>query len=56
MSDMPQRLRDLHDRANSARVVDFSLIREAADHIQRLEQQAADTDEFLRQNHPEYYG
>ncbi|GGM52419.1 hypothetical protein ACFFX1_55585 [Dactylosporangium sucinum] len=53
-SDMPQRLRDLHDRAGHG-VVDYSLILDAADHIERLEQQAVEADEWMRENHPEYY-
>jgi hypothetical protein len=36
MSNLPERLRDLYERAGRG-VVDYSLIREAADHIERLE-------------------
>ncbi len=55
MSDLPERLRALHERANSARVVDYSLILEAAREIERLEQQAADSAQWMRENFPEFY-
>lgn len=54
MSNLPERLRDLHERAGRG-VVDYGLILEAAREIERLEQQAADTEEWLRENMPEMY-
>lgn len=55
MSDLPERLRALYERANSARVVDYSLILEAASEIERLERQATESDEWMRENMPEMY-
>jgi hypothetical protein len=54
VSDLPERLRDLYARANGM-VVDYSLILEAAREIERLEQQAADSAAWMRENMPEMY-
>ncbi len=54
MTDYPERLRDLYTRANGM-CVDYSLIREAADYIERLEQEKADAEVFWRENAPEFH-
>ena len=54
MTEMPQRLRDLYNRANGM-CVDYSLILEAARYIERLEEEKADADAWMRENLPEMY-
>jgi len=43
MSKMADNLRDLYDYASNHRVVSLSLLLQAADHIERLERQIAET-------------
>lgn len=55
MSDMAAKLRAHYDYAEAHRVHSHHVMVEAADHIERLEQQIADTDEWMRENLPEMY-
>lgn len=53
--NMADKLRDHYEYAETHRVHNHHVMLEAADHIERLEQQIADTDQWCRENMPEMY-
>ncbi len=55
MSDMVKRLRDAYEYAENHRVHSHHVMLDAAAEIERLEEQAADTAQWLRENFPEMY-
>lgn len=56
MTDYAAELRRLYEATHSNRATDYSGLLDAADHIERLERQAAEADQWMRDNFPEMYG
>ncbi len=56
MTDRAANLRRLYQATGSNRATDYTALLDAADHIERLERQAAEADEWMRENMPEFYG
>lgn len=55
MSDMADRLRRSYNYAESHTTHDHTVMLDAADHIERLERQAAESEQWMRDNMPEMY-
>lgn len=53
MSTLPDRLRDLHERALTGGAVDYSLILKAANEIERFQRQIDNAAAWNRDNLPE---
>ncbi len=56
MTDHAANLRRLYEATASNRATDYTGLLDAADHIERLERQAGEVDEWMRDNMPEFYG
>lgn len=56
MTDHAANLRRLYEASGSSRNTDYTGMLDAANHIERLERQAAEADEWMRDNMPEMYG
>ncbi len=56
MTDHAANLRRLYEATSTNRATDYTGLPDAAAHIERLERQAREADEWMRDNFPEMYG